>query len=120
MKKIFGILLVSLSFFTACDNDLLEPFTPGSLTEDVAIKTSSDLSRLLNSSMNIMTDRTEYVFSSVYTDEAAPGSNNGGQGITSDYIFLMNVANGSANQIWNVYYAALARINRVINFCSRM
>ncbi len=116
MKKIFGILLVSLSLFTACDNDLLEPFTPGSLTEDVAIKTSGDLARLLNSSMNIMTDRTEYVFSSVYTDEAAPGSNNGGQGITSDYIFVMNVANGSANQIWNVYYSALARINRVINF----
>jgi len=120
MKKIFGILLVSLSLFTACDDDLLEPFTPGSLTEDVAIKTSGDLARLLNSSLNFMTDRADYVFSSIYTDEAAPGSNNGGQGISSDYIFLMNVANASANQIWNVNYAALARINRVIVFADQV
>lgn len=116
MKKIFGILLVSLSLFVSCDNELLEPFTPGSATGDVAIKTSGDLARILNSSLGIMTDRTDYVFSSVYTDEAAPGFNNGGQGITSDYIFLMNVANGSANAIWNSNYAALARINRVIDF----
>jgi len=120
MKKIFVILLVSLSLFTSCDKELLEPFTPGSATEDVAIKTSGDLARLLNSSLNIMTDRSDYVFSSIYTDEAAPGSNNGGQGITEDYIFLMNVANGSANSIWNVNYSALARINRVIDFADQI
>lgn len=116
MKKIFGLLLVSLSLLFSCDNDLLEPFTPGSLTEEVAIKTSSDLTRLVNSAMNLMTNRTEYVFSSVFTDEAAPGFNNGGQGITSDYIFLMNISNGSANSIWTSNYAALARINRAIDF----
>jgi hypothetical protein len=116
MKKIFGLLLVSLSLLFSCDNDLLEPFTPGSLTEEVAITKSSDLTRLLNSAMNLMTNRTEYVFSSVFTDEAAPGFNNGGQGITSDYIFLMNISNGSANSIWTSNYAALARINRAIDF----
>lgn len=120
MKKIFGLLLVSLSLLFSCDNDLLEPFTPGSLTEEVAIKTSSDLTRLVNSGMNLMTNRTEYVFSSVFTDEAAPGFNNGGQGITSDYIFLMNISNGSANSIWTSNYAALARINRAIEFSSRI
>lgn len=121
MKKIFGILfLSSLAIFTSCDEDLLEPFTPGSLTEEVAITKSSDLQRLLNSSMNIMTNRTEYVFSSIYTDEAAPGSNNGGQGITGDYIFVMNVANGSANALWTSTYAALARINRVIDGADRI
>lgn len=121
MKKIFGILfLSSLAIFTSCDEDLLEPYTPGSLTEEVAITKSSDLQRLLNSSLNIMTNRTEYVFSSVYTDEAAPGSNNGGQGITGDYIFVMNVANGSANALWTSNYAALARINRVIDGADRL
>ena len=82
MKKIFGILLVSSILFVSCSEDLLEPFTPGSLTEDVAIKKSSDLVNLVNSSMNILTNRTEYVFSSVFTDEASPGSQNGGQGVT--------------------------------------
>ncbi len=116
MKKIFGLLFVSLSLLISCDNDLLEPFTPGSLTEEVAITKSSDLVNLLNSSLNIMTNREEYVFSSVYTDEAGPGFNNGGQGITGDYIFLMNFSNASAGAIWNSNYFALARINRVIEF----
>lgn len=116
MKKIFGLLFVSLSLLVSCDNDLLEPFTPGSLTEEVAITKSSDLVNLLNASLNIMTNREEYVFTSVYTDEAAPGFNNGGQGITGDYIFLMNFTNDSAGAIWNSNYAALARINRVIQF----
>lgn len=114
MKKIFGILIVSLTLFVSCSDDLLEPFTPGSLTEEVAIVNSNDLSRLVNSSLNISTNRTEYVFSSIFTDEAAPGSQNGGQGITSDYIFLMNVDNVSAAAIWQTNYFALARINRVI------
>lgn len=116
MKKIFGIMLVSMSLFISCDNEVLEPFTPGSLTEDVAIQNSTDISRLVNSSLNILTNRADYVFSSIFTDEAAPGFNNGGQGITSDYVFLMNVGNGSAEAIWNSQYFALARINRVIQF----
>lgn len=114
MKKIFGILIVSLALFVSCTNDLLTPYTPGSLTETVAIKTSGDISRLVNSSMNIMTNRAEYVFTSVFTDEAGPGSQNGGQGITEDYIFLMNVDNASAAAIWQSNYFALARINRAI------
>lgn len=116
MKKIFGLLIVSLSLMVSCDNDLLEPFTPGSLTEDVAITKSSDLTRLLNSAMNLMTNRSEYVFNSVFTDEAAIGNNNGGQGINDDYIFLMNASNESAQQIWTSSYFALARINRVLEF----
>ena len=120
MKKIFGILLVSSILFVSCSEDLLEPFTPGSLTEDVAIKKSSDLVNLVNSSMSILTNRTEYVFSSVFTDEAAPGSQNGGQGVTSDYVFLMNVDNGSAAAIWQTQYFALARLNRVIAFADKV
>lgn len=120
MKKIFGILLVSSILFVSCSEDLLEPFTPGSLTEDVAIKKSSDLVNLVNSSMNILTNRTEYVFSSVFTDEAAPGSQNGGQGVNSDYVFLMNVDNGSAAAIWQTQYFALARLNRVITFADKV
>ena len=120
MKKIFGILIVSLALFVSCTNDLLEPFTPGSLTEEVAITKSSDLVNLVNSSMNLMTNRAEYVFSSVFTDEAAPGFNNGGQGITEDYVFLMNVDNESARLIWQSQYFGLARVNRVLTFAGQV
>jgi hypothetical protein len=120
MKKIFGILIVSLTLFVSCTNDLLEPFTPGSLTEEVALTKSSDLVNLVNSSMNLMTNRAEYVFSSVFTDEAAPGFNNGGQGITEDYVFLMNVDNESARIIWQSQYFGLARVNRVLTFADKV
>ena len=120
MKKIFGILIVSLTLFVSCSDELLEPFTPGSLTEEVAVTKSGDLVNLVNSSMNLMTNRAEYVFSSIFTDEAAPGFNNGGQGITEDYVFLMNVDNESARLIWQSQYFGLARANRVLTFVDRV
>lgn len=110
-------MLLSLSLFVSCDKEL-EPFTPGSLTEEVAITKSSDLTRLLNSGMNIMTNRSEYVFSSVFTDEAAMGFNNGGQGIRQEYIFLLLQDDSNATAIWSSTYGALARINRVITLSS--
>jgi tetratricopeptide (TPR) repeat protein len=117
MKKIYGLMLLSLSLLVSCDNELV-PFTPGSLTEDVAITKSSDLARLLNSGMNIMTNRAEYVFSSVFTDEAAMGFNNGGQGINQEYVFLLQPNDASATAIWESSYGAISRYNRVIQFSS--
>ena len=117
MKKIYGLMLLSLSLFVSCDNEL-EPFTPGSLTEEVAITTSSDLTRLMNSGMNLMTNRAEYVFTSVFTDEASMGSNNGGQGINQEFVFLMQPNDASATAIWSSSYAAISRFNRVIQFSS--
>lgn len=117
MKKIYGLMLLSLSLFVSCDNEL-EPFTPGSLTQEVAITKSSDLVRVMNSGMNIMTNRAEYVFSSVFTDEAAMGFNNGGQGIDQEYVFLLQPTDGSATAIWESSYGAISRFNRVIQFSS--
>jgi hypothetical protein len=113
MKKV--LLLISfLTLFTSCENDLLDPYIPGIRDEDVALRTSSDLDRLLNNALVIMTNRSEYVFSSVFTDEASPGFNNGGQGINDEYIFNLLPGNGNITSIWNSNYFALARINRVI------
>jgi len=117
MKKIYGLLLLSLTLLVSCD-DQLQPFTPGSLTEEVAITKSSDLTRLMNSGMNIMTNRAEYVFTSVFTDEAAMGFNNGGQGINQEYVFLLTQDDASADQIWQSSYSAIARFNRVIKASS--
>lgn len=110
-------MLLSMSLFISCDNEL-DPFTPGSLTEEVAITKSSDLNRLLNSGMSFMTNRTEYVFSSIFTDEAALGFNNGGQGKNLEYVFLLQQDDPNSTTIWKSSYYALARLNRAITFSS--
>jgi hypothetical protein len=117
MKKYFSYLLIASSFFiTSCDEDLTETFAPGQLTEDVAIRTSTDLSRLLNSSYNILTNREAAVFTSVFTDEATKGFNNGGQGVSAEIVFNIFPSSTAPTVIWQQNYFALARINRVIAF----
>ena len=116
MKKYLSYLLIaSTVFMTSCDEDLTETFAPGQLTEEVAIRTSTDLQRLLNSGYNILTNRTAPVFTSVFTDEATKGFNNGGQGVSSEIVFNIFPSSGSPTSIWQSNYFALARINRVLN-----
>lgn len=106
--------MVSFIFIVSCDEDLTETFAPGQLTEDVAIVTSTDLQRLLNSGYNIITSREAAVFTSVFTDEAAKGFNNGGQGVSSEIVFNIFPSSFAPTAIWQSNYFALARINRVI------
>jgi hypothetical protein len=116
MKKIVIVgFLCTLGFLTSCDKELLEPFTPGVLTED-KLTTSADMQRVLNSAYANFINRTDIVYSSVMTDEIGIGFANGGQGINSEFVFFQNAASGSANAIWNSCYFALARANRVITF----
>ncbi len=116
MKKIFFILTATFGLIS-CSNDVLDPFTPGAITEDVAIQSSTDVQRLINSSMANLTQRDEYSFSSIFTDEAALGSNNGGQGRSGSdayFLYALNPSSASPANIWNANYISLARINRVI------
>jgi|694.fasta_scaffold67417_1 hypothetical protein len=115
MKKFLSYLLIASAFFvTSCDEDLTETFAPGQLVEDVAIVTSNDLSRLLNSGYNILTSREAAVFTSVFTDEATKGFNNGGQGVSAEIVFNIFPSSFAPTAIWQSNYFALARINRVI------
>ena len=120
MKKIFLLIIFAGAFFVSCDENLLEPFTPGSLTEDVAITTSEDLQKLMNSTYGLLTDRSDIEFSSVFTDEVGIGYANGGQGINDNYIFFLNSSSSSPDAIWNICYWTLARANRVINFADKI
>lgn len=116
MKKYLSYLLVaSTIFIVSCDEDLTETFAPGQLTEEVAIVTSTDMQRLLNSGYNLLTNRTAPVFTSVFTDEATKGFNNGGQGVSAEIVFNIFPSSGSPTAIWQSNYFALARINRVID-----
>jgi starch-binding outer membrane protein, SusD/RagB family len=120
MKKIFILSLLAGTFLVSCNNDLLEPFTPGSLTEEVAFTSSVDLQRLMNSTYGLVANREDVVFSSVFTDECGIGFANGGQGINDNYVFFLNISSTSPDVIWSQAYTALARANRVIVFADKI
>jgi len=120
MKKIFILSLLAGTFFVSCNNDLLEPFTPGSLTEDVAFTSSTDLQRLMNSTYGLVANREDVIFSSVFTDECGIGFANGGQGINDNYVFFLNISSASPDIIWTQAYIALSRANRVITFADKI
>lgn len=119
MKNYIKIAVAAsaLLFSTACDKELLEPYTPGQLTEEVALQSSTDLGNLLNSSYSFLNSRSEAVNVSVFTDEVSIGFANGGQGISSgEYLFVLNPGSPLPSSIWINNYFALARINRVLKY----
>lgn len=112
------ILLGSLVLTTSCNRDLLDPYTPGALTQEVAIKTPADLALMLNTGYANINSRLESQQVSVFTDEVGIGSNNGGQGIQNDNEYLFGITPQTAfpTGLWTSNYIALAYINRVIEF----
>lgn len=120
MKKLFILSLLAGALSVSCSNDLLEPFTPGSLTADLAITSASDLQRVMNSTYGLTANREDVVFSSVFTDEVGIGFANGGQGISDNYIFFLNISSASPDAIWTNGYLILSRANRVITFADEL
>ncbi|MCG2610606.1 RagB/SusD family nutrient uptake outer membrane protein [Flavobacterium sp. SM15] len=121
MKKIFGILLLSGAVtLVSCDDDLLNSFTPGATTEEVAFQTSGDIQKMMNSAYALLTPLSDLEFNSVFTDEAGIGYANGGQGLNDNYAFLLNSGSGSPDGIWSTYYLVMSRANRVIAFADRV
>jgi len=121
-NTIFRLALIAIisASLVSCDRDTLEPFTPGALTEDVAIQNSSDLTLLMNSTYNLLTSRSESEFVSVFTDEVGIGFANGGQGTSDDYVFFLTPSTGGPTAIWNNAYFVLSRANRVISFADKL
>lgn len=116
MKKIFKYIVLASVLCTSCDDELITPYTPGSLTEETAVTQSADLQKLINSTYNLFSGRSEAVFSSIFTDEVGIGYANGGQGLSTEYIFLLIPSSELASSIWVNTYIALARANRVIKY----
>lgn len=119
-KNILKAIIIGAFTLTSCNNDLLNPYTPGSLTQEVAITTVNDLNLLLNSAYANVNSRSESEGVSIFTDEVGIGSSNGGQGISDDYIFQMTPDSFLSESIWDNNYFALSRINRVITFAGNV
>ncbi|MFN3753498.1 RagB/SusD family nutrient uptake outer membrane protein [Flavobacterium sp.] len=117
MKKYLSFFILGAGLLvTSCDDSLLDPFTPGALTEEVAVQSSADLAKLMNAAYILLTPTSEIEFNSIFTDEASIGYANGGQGLDDNYAFLLNAASDSPNGIWATHYFCLSRVNRVIKF----
>lgn len=115
MKKSFlKIFLAASVCLVSCSDDLLEPYTPGSLTEEEAVTTVSDLRLLVNSAYANINSRAESEYVSVFTDEVGIGYGNGGQGLSAEWAFIMTPNSSLPSSIWAQSYASLARINKVI------
>lgn len=115
MKKIFYIAIAALSLTaTSCSDELMETYAPGALVEETAIQTVDDLQLFLNTAYTGLTSRSQSEFVSIFTDEASIGFDNGGQGISDNYVFFLNPQSGGPANIWANNYSALARINRII------
>lgn len=116
MKKYFSLIIVFISI-VSCSEELLDAFTPGVITEELATRDSIELQKILNTGLNFLTNREEYAFTSVFTDEAVPGFNNGGQGIagtTNYYNFQLESNSVVAGAIWRSCYYALAYFNLIL------
>lgn len=116
MKKIISYFFLGF-VVVSCNEDTLDPFLPGVAFEEQATRTAADLNRILNSAQNVLTNRDEYTFTSIFTDEAAPGSNNGGQGVAGTdayYLFFVVPTSASPDVIWQRNYNAMARVNLVL------
>lgn len=114
---------MGLMLFTSCDEDLVnDEFSPGALTEDVAIQTSDDLAKLMSASLVLLGQGvdSEIEFSSIFTDEVSIGIANGGQGVGDIFDFVLNSDSDGPTGVWGNYYVALARINRVITYSDRI
>jgi starch-binding outer membrane protein, SusD/RagB family len=119
MKNKFIVFLFLFSFYS-CDNDLLTPFTPGALTEEVAITTVADLTRITNNCYVSLFNRGDIQFSSVFTDEVSIGLTNGGQGISDNYAFFLTPSSFSPALIWETCAITLARVNKVLTNADKL
>ena len=119
-KNIIKSILFGSLILTSCNRDLLTEYVPGALTQQIAIKTSTDLNGVLNTAYATINSRDESYYVSVFTDEVGIGSQNGGQGIQNDneYSFGVTPQAFFPTSIWQNNYVALAYINRVIEFAA--
>ena len=122
MKNIKFLLVLGLIFVNfSCDRELLTPYYPGALTQDIAIKSTADLVKLMNNAYASLVPTNEFDFNSVFTDECGIGYANGGQGLTDgNYGFILKPLTPYPNNIWEDYYYTLSIVNRVIKFSTNI
>lgn len=115
-KYLFFAILISL---TSCE-DAIDIEQPGQVPAEVTYKTIDGLNKNLVSLYGSIPYENTIGFTSVFTDEVAPGIANGGQGLTDgSWGYILNSGSGSANSIWYSNYRVIALANRLIEYANR-
>lgn|SRR5690606_2339960 len=112
MKKIFKLYLLVLSgvAVTSC-NDAIDITQAGELPPDKAFETVEDLEQGVYGVFASIPGESEYLFTSLFTDEAAIGVANGGQGRDGDLSFVLHPGTSHAGSIWRGYYTLISDAN---------
>lgn len=114
MKNKFIILLALAGMATSCSDayDITQKGEQNNPTE--VYQNANDISLGINAIYASIPARTEIELGSIFTDEAAIGLENGGQGLLDGgYTFYMEADNDYAAGLWSSYYAMIHRINRL-------
>jgi hypothetical protein len=115
MKKNIRLLYFVIASFaiTSCD-DAIDIVQPSELLPELTYTNVADLQLGLNGVYGAIPGESEILFTSLFTDEATIGRNNGGQGTDGELAFLLNSNTGDPASIWLGYYYAINAANRVL------
>jgi len=111
LKKIFLFAVIAGALYS-CD-DAYDIVQEGEYQEANAFRTISDMNLALVEIYDNISNESEIAFTSVFTDEAAIASENGGQNL-EEYRHQLFATNSYASGIWAQHYAAINYINRLI------
>ncbi|MEO1652541.1 MAG: RagB/SusD family nutrient uptake outer membrane protein [Bacteroidota bacterium] len=113
MKKIYILLLGAIMTFGACEN-AIDIEQPGRLSADIAFQSVDDLQLGVLGVYDNFDYTPAISFNSVFTDQIRIGFDNGGQGIATEYNFVLNPQSAISTALWTNYYGALNASTRVI------
>ena len=112
INKFLTFAGVSLALLISCD-DATDIIQDGELNPGAIYETVDDMQLSLNGVYDLYSAQNEIRFTTPFTDEAARGSNNGGQqrGL---YVNILDPTSGSAFSIWSSNYNVANEATRLI------
>jgi len=111
LKKIF-LFTLAAGLLYSCE-DAYKIVQPGEYNYDIAFRTVDDMSLALVEVYDNISTEDIIAFTSVFTDEAAIGDENGGQNL-DEYRFQLFATNDYAASFWVNNYAVINSCNRIL------
>jgi len=111
LKKIF-LFTLAAGLLYSCE-DAYKIVQPGEYNYDIAFRTVEDMNLAILEVYDNVSTEDIIAFTSVFTDEAAIGNENGGQNL-DEYRFQLFATNDYAASFWVNNYAVINSCNRII------
>lgn len=112
--KISLYMLALTSLFASCE-DTLDLTQPGQVSSEETYTDMTSIKKNLYGIYATVSNNSQIEFNSVWTDEAAIGLANGGQGISDGmYGYVLNPSNDNSYGIWYSNYSTINNCNRFL------